>query len=212
MKSAKTMKKKKPRCLCFQHASCLQYLNNLDSVDSDSIRLTVKMPVLLWIIRMPLKMYTSLTHAPFVFSFPPSLTDCSMKVPRHRRYCIHLLFFFFFWITGVTRGTFICPALDRVFNMCTNCWTTRSGSELHCPTLSVFNKNIFQRSVKRCWCFYNLCLGLLKGENLGLINIFCPPCNLLPVPSRCLSPPYSSSPPVRFILTFISTFPITHPF
>lgn len=120
-----------------------------------------------------------------------------------------LAFFFFsfsFWITGVTRGTFICPALDCVFNMCTNCWTTWSGSELHCPTLSVFNKNIFQRSVKRCWCFYNLCLGLLKGENLGLVNIFCPPCNLLPVPSRCLSPPYSSSPIFPFYINFYIDF------
>lgn len=37
--------------------------------------------------------------------------------------------------------------------------------------LSVFNKNIFQRSVKRCWCFYNLCLGSIKWENLGFPNI-----------------------------------------
>lgn len=36
------------------------------------------------------------TCAVCVFLFPHSLTDCSMKVPRHCRYCIHLLFFFFF--------------------------------------------------------------------------------------------------------------------
>lgn len=46
--------------------------------------------------------------------------------------------------------------------------------------LSVFNKNIFQRSLKRCWCFYNLCLGLFKGENLGgFLNIYIP---ALPAP------------------------------
>lgn len=34
-------------------------------------------------------------------------------------------------------------------------------------TLSV-SPNIFQLSVKRCWCFYNLCLGFYKGGNTGI--------------------------------------------
>lgn len=61
--------------------------------------------------------------------------------------------------------------------------------------LSVFNKNIFQRSVKRCWCFYNLCLGLFKGENFGgFLNIYpCPSCSPHPVPSQCLFPQPNSS-------------------
>lgn len=33
-------------------------------------------------------------------------------------------------------------------------------------TLSV-SPNIFQLSVKRCWCFYNLCLGFYEGGTTG---------------------------------------------
>lgn len=46
-----------------------------------------------------------------------------------------------------------------------NLWKHVESKQLHCPMLSVF-KNIFQLSMKRCWCFYNLCLALLR-ENMG---------------------------------------------
>lgn len=52
-----------------------------------------------------------------------------------------------------------------MFNTCTTPLNHVAATRPHCPTLSV-SKNIFQLRVKRCWCFYNLCLGLLR-ENMG---------------------------------------------
>lgn len=73
------------------------------------------------------------------------------------------------WITGVTRGTFICLALSCVFNMCPNCWTVRSGSELRCPTISLCStRTSFSAQWKDVGVFTISALGYLRGKIWGV--------------------------------------------
>lgn len=52
----------------------------------------------------------------------------------------------------------------------------------HVP-LSV-SKNIFQLPVKRCWCFYNLCLGLLMKNKEDGISAALPATYVCPPPQK----------------------------
>lgn len=115
------------------------------------------------------------------------------------------------WITGVTRGTFICLALSCVFNMCPNCWTVRSGSELHCPTISLCStRTSFSTQWKDVGVFTISALGYLRGKIWGVSQYIypCPSCSPHPVPSQCLFPQPNSSSPILFIwTTFLSHIP-----
>lgn len=91
--------------------------------------------------------------------FLHSLTDCSMHVLLHCHYYIILFLAHWCHLWHIyLLSSQLC--VQHVHNLLNHVELIQ-----HCPTLSVF-KNIFQLTVKRCWCFYNLCLGLLR-ENMG---------------------------------------------
>lgn len=105
------------------------------------------------------KIYTSLTCNMFVCCCIHSDSVVC------RCYCTLSTASIGFWITGVTLWhTYLLSSplwVQHVHNLLNHVELI----QLHRPALSVF-KNIFQLSMKRCWCFYNLCLGLLR-ENMG---------------------------------------------
>lgn len=144
-----------PYCSHWQ-THCILQLN--------SKRLTVKkIPVLWWLIPTLLQCTPLLTRALFVClpAFTHRLQYQSAPAPPILRSLA-------LWITGVTRGTFICPALDCVFNMCSSCWTVRSGSELHCPTISLRStRTSFSAQWKDVGVFTISALGYLKGNIWG---------------------------------------------